>query len=426
MASALSRVFASGMQAAMWGLLQVDRYRNSLIFDVNGVESSQAMIRKLQSAGDIHRSYMVNGWVVVSHEDVKALLLDKRLSTAVFDNSLIRMLIRSAADGMVVPIVDYPTMLHTDQPDHTRLRKLSAQGFTNRFVQSLAPKIDQIVTDLLAAAGNEPAIDVMEVLAKPLPAIVIAEMLGVPVSDRHLFEAWSTRLLGYTEVFDPDAMRGAVEGDLAMRVYLQELTEEKRAAPGDDLISVLLAAEEAGEHLDMDELLSLCTLLLVAGHETTTRLIGNCLSLLLDHPDQFTEVREDRSLVSAAIEESLRLEPPVMAVSRQVATAFDYKGHRFRKGQMLLLSIAGANGDARVTPEPGAFNIHRPAFDHVSFGHGIHLCLGMPLARLEADIALNRLLDTYAEISPGDRPPAWQDSPFFHGLDQLDIRVAPA
>ena len=211
-----------------------------------------------------------------------------------------------------------------------------------------------------------------------------------------------------------------------MRAYLSALAEAKRKTPTSDLLSNLVAAEEDEEVLDIDELLSLCTLLLVAGHETTTRLLGSCLHLLLQHPEQLAAVRADRSLVPAALEEALRLEPPVLAVSRLVGESFEYKGTQFKKGQMLLLSIAAANRDPALLDAPDAFDIHRKQIPHTSFGHGVHLCLGMPLARLETEIAMNALLDRYPTMEAVTQDHDWEDSPFFQGLRALPIRVDQA
>ena len=426
MATALSGFYSLAMQAGMRVLVTMDRLWGNLIVDIDGDSSPHPVIRALRTRGTVLRSYMVNGWVVISHDDVKTLLRDPRLSSEVFDNRLIQTIIRSAARGLVVPIIDYPNMVNLDAPDHTRIRKLSAKSFTNRFVQSLTPKIDGIVTDLLNQVDNASGFDVMDVLAKPLPAIVIAEMLGVPVKDRHLFEKWSAELLGYTDVLNADRIHEAVAGDLSIRGYLQDLVQQKRLKPGDDLISAMIAVEEAGDQLDLDELLSTCTILLVAGHETTTRLIGSCLQLLMEHPDQFAEVRQDRQLLRRAIDEALRLEPPVLALSRVVTESFEFQGCEFRKGQVVLLSIAGANRDPAVTDDPDAFNIHREAIEHVSFGHGIHLCLGMPLARLEAEQALGQLFDRFDEIEAVSEMPEWESSPFFRGLKQLPVRVSHA
>ena len=403
----------------------MDRIWGNPIILPSGGASPHPMIARLRQKGNILRTYTINGWCVVSHEDVKALLRDTRLSSEVFRSTLIQVVIRSAAQGLITPIIDYPNIVNLDAPDHTRLRKLAARSFTSRFVQSLTPKISALVSELLDNAEGTAEIEVMDSLAKPLPAIVIAEMLGVPTEERHYFEQWSAALIKYAEILNADAIHEAVLGDLAMRTYLQDLVEAKRTSPGQDLISALIEAEEDGDKLDIEELLSLCTILLVAGHETTTRLIGSCLCLLLQHPDQLAEVRSDRSLLKNAIEEALRLEPPVMALSRLVPETFEYKGHVFKKGQLILLSIAGANRDPKVTPSPDAFNIHREAFEHVSFGHGIHLCLGMPLARLEAEEAINQLLDRFPDLTLTEQDLVWSDSPFFRGLEQLTVRATP-
>ena len=243
------------------------------------------------------------------------------------------------------------------------------------------------------------------------------------MDERHLFETWSAELVGYTELLDPEALAGAVRGDHAMRAYLAALVERKRAAPADDLVSRLIAAEADDDALTADELLSLCTLLLVAGHETTTRLIGSCVHLLLEHPEQLAAVRADRSLVPAALEEALRLEPPVMALSRIVAEPFDYGGVRFRAGQIVLLSIAAANRDPAVHEDAERFDVGRRRGDHVSFGHGLHLCLGMPLARLEAAVALNALLDRYPTLQAAAAPRDWGTSAFFRGPSTLELSV---
>ena len=413
------------MQAGMRAMVMMDRVWGNPIVDLSGKTSPHSMIARLRHKGNILRTYVINGWFVVSHEDVKALLREKRLSSEVFNSTLIQRVIRSAAQGLVTPIIDYPNIINIDAPDHTRLRKLAAQSFTSRFVQSLTPKIDALVSELLDDVEGAAEIEVVGSLAKPLPAIVIAEMLGVPTEERHYFEQWSAALIKYAEMLSADAIHEAVLGDLAMRTYLQDLVDAKRTSPGQDLISALIEAEEGGDKLDIEELLSLCTILLVAGHETTTRLIGSCLLLLLQHPDQLAEVRSDRSLLKNAIEEALRLEPPVLVLSRLVPETFEYKGYVFKKGQLILLSIAGANRDPKVTLSPEAFNIHREAFEHLSFGHGIHLCLGMPLARLEAEAALNQLLDRFPDLTLSEQDLVWSASPFFRGLEQLTVRAAP-
>ncbi len=418
-----SRLFSWTMQTGMKALTWQDRHFGNLIVDTATESCPHAVIKNLRGRGDILRTYMINGWNVVAHADVKALIRDKRLGSGVFDNRLLQSVIRASAQDLVVPLLNYPNMLVLDGAEHTRLRKATARSFTNRFVQSLAPKIRRIASHLLSTVAGERSFDLMHVVAKPLPAIVIAEMLGVPTDERHLFEDWSADLLGYTEILDPAAVHQAAYGDLAMREYLQSLIDHKRTHPDQGLISSMISTEADGDTLDVDELISMCTLLLVAGHETTTRLIGNCLLRLLQHPDQLQAVRGNTDLLNNAIEESLRLDPPVLALSRIVEETFEYQGKRFKKGQVVLLSIAGANRDPAVADDPDTFSIHRDAFDHISFGHGLHQCLGMPLARLEAKIALQQILQQYPTLTLEPEGLTWDTSPFFRGPQQLRLNA---
>lgn len=424
MPTAIAKMYSWTMQVGLQAMVIADRLWGNLVIDPSGESSPHTLIAKLRGKGDVLRTYTVNGWCVISHKNVKSLLRDTRLSSEIFESQFIQRVIRSAARAQIIPIIDHPNMVNLDPPDHTRLRKLAASGFTNRFVQSLRPKIEQIANELLAEVEGKDEFDIVDSLAKPLPAIVIAEMLGVPAADRHYFEEWSAALIGYTEILNPDSIQKAVQGDLAMRDYLRDLVDQKRLCPGQDLISALIEAEEDSEKLDLEELLSTCTILLVAGHETTTRLIGNCLLLLLQHPGQFAEVKSDRSLLRNAIEETLRFEPPLSTLSRIVSETFDYEGCTFKKGQIILLSLAGANRDPLITDNPEQFNIHRGSVEHTSFGHGIHLCLGMPLAKLEAEVALNLLFDKFHRLSLSNQKIEWTDSPFFRGLERLLVGSA--
>jgi len=425
--SVSSKFFSNSMQSAMSLLTWVDERWGNRVINMTGDNpdpTPYSRLPMLRQRGGVLRTYLMNGWFVLDHAYVQTLFRDKRLSAEITGNKLMNTVVRSAARGLYVPSLENPHMLNRDAPDHTRLRKMTAKSFTNRFVQSMKPDIEQLVDDLLATApADAREIDIVSLLAKPLPAIVIAQMLGVPVEERHLFERWSEDLLGYTKMLEPAAMQAAVEADLAILIYLQELTEDKRKNPGDDLISKMIAAEEDGDKLSLEELYSTCLLLLVAGHETTTRLISSCLYLLLSNPAELAKLQADRSLMAGAIEEALRIEPPVQAVARLVKEPFTFDGKKFKRGQLVTLSIAGANRDPAVIPEPETFNISREDPPHISFGHGIHLCLGMPLARLEAQIALNRLLDKYPAMSLATQNVSWEPNPFFRGLETLVVRL---
>ena len=430
MASASAQFYSTATQSALWLLTKIDSKFGNSVIPLNIDESPSTphqSIKQSRKKGDILRSYTVNGWYVLGYDQVQELLRDERLSSAIADNKFINLIMRSAARGLTVPFLDHPNMLQTDAPDHTRLRKLTAQKFTRKYVQSLTPSIEALVDELMSEIPEcATQFDVIDTIARPLPAIVIAQMLGVPKEERHLFEQWSADMVGLVEILKPDQIRKAVEAELAMRDYLGQLAEHKRANPGQDLISELIAAEEDGDRLTLEELYSTCEILLIAGHETTTRLIGNCLHLLMQHPEQLKQVRASDESLDAAIEETLRFEPPVMALSRTVAKTFVYQGKKFAKGQVIMLSIAGASRDPKANANPDAFDVHRENITHVSFGHGVHLCLGMTLARIEAKVAIRKLLHRHEYISAADNPPKWESNPFFRGLEQLNINIGDA
>jgi len=261
----------------------------------------------------------------------------------------------------------------------------------------------------------------METLAKPLPAIVIAEMMGLPETDHARFQAWSEDLIAGTATNDPDVVVRAQASSRALIEYFAGIIESRRGDPGDDLIGQLMAAEEAGDKLNTQELYNTCLLLLVAGHETTTRLIGNGLYWLLKRPEQLARLRADPALLANAVEEMLRFEPPVMATQRFALEDMNFHGADLKKGDALFIGLAAANRDDRAIDRPNEFDIGRDKVSQVSFGYGIHLCIGATLARLEGRVAFERLLDRYPDLSLPDEP-EWGANPFFRGFDSLDVR----
>ncbi len=283
------------------------------------------------------------------------------------------------------------------------------------------PIIESLVDEILAPLDANQSFDLIDVMARPLPALVIAEMMGVPVEDRYRFEQWSSRLLGIADIGTPEKIGDGLFADIEMREYMADLVEAKRARSGQDFISMLISAEEEGDKLSLDELLSTCVLLLVAGHETTTRLLGSTVLLLLQNPEQLVKARSDEKCLENAIEEGLRLEPPVMFVPRVVASTFDYQGYRFKKGQLLLLSLSAANRDPQVIRDPHRFDVDRQDTAHISFGHGIHLCLGMTLARIESKIVLSKVFEKFPNLTLADATPHWQQTPMFRGLESLQL-----
>lgn len=279
------------------------------------------------------------------------------------------------------------TMLGADPPDHTRLRGLVSHAFTPRRIAMLEPRIAALADELLDAVVPAGSFDLMRNFAEPLPVTIIAEMLGIPIADRAEFKRWSDAVVSAGDGQGGSAA-GAVE---ELREYLRRALERRRTTPTDDLIGALMAAEEAGDRLSLEEALATCVLLLIAGNETTTNLIGNAVVALAEH-DQLGEVAADPSLLPGAIEETLRYAPPVLAVVRRALRDMELGGTRLPEGTFVFVVLAAANRDPAVFPEPERFDIRRNPNRNIAFGHGIHFCLGAPLARLEARIGLEALL----------------------------------
>ena len=377
----------------------------------------------LREKRPIHFSPAMNAYWVSRFDWVQEILRDKRFGADVRKYPARLKGLTQHMDEERLENFHNPSMLDLDPPDHTRIRRLASQGFINRFIQSLEPRIRDIVDECLKPTANQSVIEFVEVLAKPLPAVVIAEMMGLPKTDHDQFQRWSEDLIGGTGTNNSDQLENSQRASNALRAYFKEIIAAKRDSKDEDLITLLLGAEEHGSTLTEIELYNTCLLLLVAGHETTTRLIGNGLYLLLKSPDQLAALRADPSRVSNAVEEMLRYEPPVQATRRFVTEDMDFHGTQFKRGQMVFVSIAGSNRDASANDNPGVFDITRDSVKQISFGYGIHLCLGIALARLEAKVVFEEILTRYPTLSLEDEAPAWGSNPFFRGLDYLNVRV---
>lgn len=423
-----SKLVIGGMLGTMWVLRRVDRKflgssskRPDDAFRLNPYPSYKSVQRR----GPVLRSHANRGWVVTGYPEVQEALRDPHLSSDLRRNRFFLWLLQAATGGRPVPFIDNPPMLNQDPPNHTRLRKLVSSGFTNRYVQSLGPAVGASVDALLDAVSDRTNFDIIGALAEPLPAMIIARMMGVPVEEQHRFINWSHDLLGATVIERPDLVEKAAIAEQEMHDYLTGLIAEKRQRPAEDFISRLVTAHADNDSLSRNEMISTCILLLAAGHETTTRLIGNGLYTLITHPEAFDKLRRDRSLMDNAIEEMLRFEPPVQITLRFVAEDHDFHGARLKRGQMVLVNLAAANRDPRVFEDPEVFDITRTPVSHVSFGYGIHLCLGLALARLEARLAFNALLDRYAAFELSEAVPSWQGNPFFRGMERMFVNVTP-
>lgn len=309
-------------------------------------------------------------------------------------------------------------MLNQDPPDHTRLRRLVHKAFTPRAITAMQPRIEAIAHDLLDNMADHGEGDLLAEYAFPLPITVIAEMLGVHAEKRDDFRAWTNALL--FGVSEEEARMAA----MAFVMYINELIEERRATDTGDILSGLVRAEDEGETLDHMELLAMVFLLLVAGHETTVNLIGNGMLALMQHPDQMALLQSEPSLISSAVEEMLRYNGPVEAPTlRWSVEDVAYKGHLIPQGEIILPSLLAANRDPAVFPDPDRFDITRSPNPHIAFGMGIHYCVGAPLARLEATIAIPALLKRLPNIrlNTAVEDLRWTETLLIHGMRALPV-----
>jgi cytochrome P450 len=318
------------------------------------------------------------------------------------------------------------SMLGMDPPDHTRLRRLVAKAFTPRTVENLRPDIERLTDELLdGMADGDGPVDVISALALPLPMAVIGQMVGIPADERAVLQP-QVRIASQMLEFDPPLeVRDAASAASAVIVeHVEALIAERRARPTDDLMSHLIQVEEAGDQLSHEELISTVMLLFGAGFETTTNLIGNGLLALLDHPEQMRRLRDDRSLLRTAVEELLRWDPPVQLDGRKVLDDVELHGETYAAGTQFVTLLGGANRDPRMFDEPERFDVAREGPAPMSFGAGIHFCLGAALARAEGQVVFDRLLDRFPVIEPAwDDRPAYRETVVLHGLGSLPVSL---
>lgn len=312
------------------------------------------------------------------------------------------------------------SLINTDPPRHRQLRSLVTQAFTPRAVEALAPRISEIANELLAAAISAGAMDLIRELAYPLPVIVIAELLGIPAGDRDRFKQWSDAIVSQTRPAGNEHNHDDANREMAD--YFLGMIEQRRCRPGNDLISRLLAAQIEGEHLSVVELLGFCSLLLVAGNETTTNLIGNAVLCFSEDPGTVQRLVAEPALLPEAVEEVLRYLSPVQSMYRVAAADTTIGGHRIPAGSPLVAWIGSANRDQKHFTDPDVFDVGRAPNRHLAFGQGIHFCLGAPLARLEARIALHTVIDRLPglALAPGTHLER-MNSTIIYGLKKLPV-----
>ncbi|MEN8182192.1 MAG: cytochrome P450 [Myxococcota bacterium] len=381
------------------------------------------MYDRVRQRDPLHRSRPVGGWVFTRYRDVLAALRDPRLSSDERGTRGYERNRRRLMDAGFLPEhdVDTPPILGLDPPDHTRIRGLVSKAFTRRSVERLRARVEALVDELLDELSGRDEIDLLRDYAGPLPVTVIAEMLGVPTEDRVHFRMLSNEVvrgLGSDELAD---LRRSVEGSRALESYLREIVEKRRVQPRDDLISALVMAEEAGDKLSTPELFSNIILLLVAGNETTTNLIGNGVLALLRHPEQLALLREQPERIEAAVEEVLRWDSPVQNTRRIATCDMEWDGIRIKKRQQIILSLGSANRDPEQFADPERFDIRRGDPNHLSFSQGIHYCLGAPLARMEGQCGILGLVQRFPKLRLAGHRIRWGDNVVLRGPRELAL-----
>ena len=379
--------------------------------------------RRLQAKHRVYASRMMGDTSVVAHyDDVVAVLGDTRFSVDRRQAKIFQRL--QPFRGLSAEFTDaiQTTLLMIDPPAHTRLRRLVNKAFTPRVVEVLRARIQTLVDEMLDAVAAQRAMDLIHDVAYPLPVTVIAELLGIPSDDRAKFKEWSDTLAVLLD--PPQATEGFVHTERtyeAIAAYMRPIFAERRHAPRDDLISALVSVEDEGRMLTDTELLSLTILILGAGHETTTNLIGNAVLALLRNPAERRRLQDDPGLIGSAVEEFLRYDSPVQATDRVATVDCELAGHPIQRGAAVVLLLGAANRDPARFADPDRLDLGRRDNRHLSFGHGAHFCLGAALARVEAQITVSTLLRRFPDLDGERDPKEWKRSIVLRGPTALHV-----
>ena len=389
--------------------------------------STHETYARMREESPVHRQPGLDGetpiWFVTRYEDVVALLTDNERFVVDPKLALTPDELDALRDGGPEPDERVnENLLSKDGDDHRRLRRLVTKAFTPRIVEQLRPRIQEIADDLVDRVVDRGRMELVDDYAFPLPITVIAELLGIPAEDQGRFRVWSNTFV--LPPITPELQEQAVRHTQEFVEYLDALFARRRAEPAEDLVSALVLAEDAGDHLSENELYSMVVLLIVAGHETTVSLITNAVLALLSNPDRLAELRADLSLLPSTVEELLRYDSPVeRGITRWAATDVELGGQLIARGDFVIPVIGAANRDGERFPEADELNLARADSKHVGFGRGPHFCLGAPLARLETEIALETLLRRLPglrlAISPDDL--YWRPIPIFRSLASLPV-----
>jgi len=386
------------------------------------------LFHRLRAEDPVHWCEPMKLWLVTRYDDVFAGLREPRFSSNRTD-----MYVQALPPDMnrrVQPLLAHVArwIQLTDDPDHARLRKLVMFAFTPRMIQALRPRIEQLVEALLSDVRPGVTIDIIDRFCGPLPATVICEMLGIPISERDEFRRMIERVMRFSTSGGPRLKNHAEQANEALAQVIamfERLVADRRRTPQSDLLSALVQAEADGERLSDEELYAMCVFIFLAGHETTTNGIASGVLALLQHPDEFAALKANpEALLRGAVEEMLRYESPVTRAVRQASEDFDFAGRRIHQGQLVVHLLGAANRDPAQFPDPDRFVIRRQPNKHLAFGYGAHFCLGAVLARLEMEIAIRAIMQRLPDLRLVGGELAWKPTMGIRALKALPVMTS--
>lgn len=396
------------------------------LMSLEAVSDPHGYFAQLRETQPVYWDPRYRSWLITSHRHVAEALRDPRFSSDRIEPYIRKKLSGPETDPLVRQAFEVLSgwMVFKEEPDHTRLRRLCMQAFTPQSIAKLRARAESLTAELLDAVPSG-EFDLIASVAAPLPSIIIAEMMGVPVEDRLQFEQWTAKVspLVSTGLDDPTRYGSVAEGMASLVTYFGQLFKRYSEQPEDNLITALLRAREQDDALSEAELMATCTLMLFGGHETTANFIANGVLALLRHPAQLAAVREDRVDLKLALEEFMRYDGPGKTVVRVAREDFEFEGQQIRKGQRLFLILSVANRDPLAFEEAEQLKLDRPQSRHVGFGFGTHFCLGAPLARLEAGIAIPAIVKRWPDLALAPGPLQWLPFLGTRGMRELRLRA---